>query len=334
MGCGASRPAEWEKVTRAEFVPLTLHTRWVGERGSEAAQLELTVSDESNATLLKLYGGFLVNKANHVLPTEAIIVAATGERYRGICTYKSHDTWHWSLQTSRAATGEGASDLECSVCMSALHHPVKWPAHPDVGGCGHVFCRGCVVRCLSAEQTSGCPLCRARPADGMTALKARSLPLDADVAAEVAADAVVALECKPMSISAVSDPPSDWVAPLTGGDDSDLAAATPTALPTAVAIRRSGGVVRAWRDTPPKHPGRATEAEQRRLLGVAYTKPTSVEQPGRLTAVRQMVLGVEADFLAGRSKADVAVFLAVLTEMYWARGRGNLNPLPRDLGFF
>ena len=105
MGCGASRPAEWEKVTRAEFVPLTLHTRWVGERGSEAAQLELTVTDESNTTLLKLYGGFLVNKANHVLPTEAIIVAATGERYRGICTYKSHDTWHWSLQTSRAATG-------------------------------------------------------------------------------------------------------------------------------------------------------------------------------------------------------------------------------------
>ena len=107
-----------------------------------------------------------------------------------------------------------------------------------------------------------------------------------------------------------------------------------TALPTAVAIRRSGGIVRAWRDTPPKHPGRATEAEQRRLLGVAYTKPTSVEQPGRLTAVRQMVLGVEADFLAGRSKADVAAFLAVLTEMYWARGRGNLNPLPRDVGFF
>ena len=262
MGCGPSSLPAWEEEARAALVPLTLKTRWVGERGGKAAQLELTVTnDETNAMLLKLYGGFVINKDQHVLPTETIIVAATGERYRGICKFKSHDTWNWSLQTSRAAGFEGASHLECSVCMSALHHPVKWPAHPDVGGCGHVFCRGCVVRCLSAEQTSGCPLCRARPADGMTALKARSLPLDADVAAEVAADAVVALECKPMSISAVSDPPSDWVAPLTGGDDSDLAAATPTALPTAVAIRRSGGVVRAWRDTPPKHPGRATEAE-------------------------------------------------------------------------
>ena len=327
MGCGASRPAEWEKVTRAEFVPLTLHTRWVGERGSEAAQLELTVTDESNATLLKLYGGFLVNKANHVLPTEAIIVAATGERYRGICTYKSHDTWHWSLQTSRAATGEGASDLECSVCMSALHHPVKWPAHPDVGGCGHVFCRGCVVRCLSAEQTSGCPLCRAPVAEGMTALKARSLPMDEAAAAEIAADAVIALKCNPITINAVSDPPSSiWAAPpSTGGDDSSSdVAATTTALPAAVAIRRSGGIVRAWRDTPPKHLTSATEAEQRRLLGAVYTKPTSHEQPYKHTAVRQMELGVEADFLASVSKADLAVFLAVLTEMYWARGRANL----------
>ena len=82
--------------------------------------------------------------------------------------------------------------------------------------------------------------------------------------------------------------------------------------------------MRAWRDTPPKHLTSATEAEQRRLLGAVYTKPTSHEQPYKHTAVRQMELGVEADFLASVSKADLAVFLAVLTEMYWARGRANL----------
>ena len=325
MGCGASVGA-WERETRASLVPLTLRTRWVGERGSEDARLELTVTDASNTKLLRLYGGFLVDKANHVLPTETIIVAATGERYRGVCNYKSHDTWNWSLQTSRAAGFEGASHLECSVCMSALREPVKWPAHPSAEGCGHVFCRGCVVRCLSAEQTSGCPLCRAPVAEGMTALKARSLPMDEAAAAEIAADAVIALKCNPITINAVSDPPSSiWAAPpSTGGDDSSDVSATTTALPAAVAIRRSGGIVRAWRDTPPKHLTSATEAEQRRLLGAVYTKPTSHEQPYKHTAVRQMELGVEADFLASVSKADLAVFLAVLTEMYWARGRANL----------
>ena len=316
MGCGPSSLPAWEEEARAALVPLTLKTRWVGERGGKAAQLELTVTnDETNATLLKLYGGFVINKDQHVLPTETIIVAATGERYRGICKFKSHDTWNWSLQTSRAAAGEGASDLECAVCMSALHEPVKWPAHEDVGGCGHIFCRGCVVRCLSAEETSGCPLCRAPIAEGMTALKARRLPIDTNAAAEMEADAITAFECKPMSINSISDPPSYWVAPSTSSDN--------TTVPTVIAIRPpSGGIVRAWRDAPPKP--NATEAEQRTLLGAVYTKPTSVEQPGKHTAVRQMELGVEADFLASVSKADLAVFLAVLTEMYWARGRANL----------
>ena len=151
--------------------------------------------------------------------------------------------------------------------------------------------------------------------------------MDEAAAAEIAADAVIALKCNPITINAVSDPPSSiWAAPpSTGGDDSSSdVSATTTALPAAVAIRRSGGIVRAWRDTPPKHLTSATEAEQRRLLGAVYTKPTSHEQPYKHTAVRQMELGVEADFLASVSKADLAVFLAVLTEMYWARGRANL----------
>ena len=105
--------------------------------------------------------------------------------------------------------------------------------------------------------------------------------MDEAAAAEIAADAVIALKCNPITINAVSDPPSSiWAAPpSTGGDDSSDVAATTTALPAAVAIRRSGGIVRAWRDTPPKHLTSATEAEQRRLLGAVYTKPTSHEQP-------------------------------------------------------
>ena len=270
-----------------------------------------------------------------MLPTETIIVAATGERYRGVCNYKSHDTWNWSLQTSRAAGFEGASHLECSVCMSALREPAKWPAHPSAEGCRHVFCRGCVVRCLSAEQTSGCPLCRARPADGMTALKARSCRLTPTLRRR--------LQPTPWSRSSASPcrlAPSPTRRPTGGSVNGRRRQRSRRRHPHRLADRRRDSALRRRRarlarHTLPKHPGRATEAgaaqaagrrvhqaDERRAAGQAHRREADGARRGG---------GLPGGQVEG---ADVAVFLAVLTEMYWARGRGNLNPLPRDVGFF
>uniref|UniRef100_F6SA18 Zinc finger protein n=1 Tax=Ciona intestinalis TaxID=7719 RepID=F6SA18_CIOIN len=43
------------------------------------------------------------------------------------------------------------SDLECSLCMRLLCDPVCTP-------CGHMFCQGCIERCL--DHKSQCPLCK------------------------------------------------------------------------------------------------------------------------------------------------------------------------------
>ena len=75
-------------------------------------------------------------------------------------TSRLHDTWSWCLQSSRTQDANG-NDLECSVCMCPFYQPVRFPAHPDTK-CEHIFCRECLVRCLSTEQTI-CPLCRAPP---------------------------------------------------------------------------------------------------------------------------------------------------------------------------
>ena len=129
----------------------------------------------------------------------------------------------------------------------------------------------------------------------------------------IAADADVALESKNMSISAASDPPSTWHAP-PGGDGSST-------LPTVITVRRTGGIVRAWRaDRPPAKIAAATDSERALFVGVIHTKPISVTHPSRRTTVREMLLGVEPSFLAAASKTEIAIFLAVLTEMFWARG--------------
>ena len=273
--------------------------------------------------LLRLYGGFLVDKANHVLPTETIIVAATGERYRGVCNYKSHDTWNWSLQTSRAAGFEGASHLECSVCMSALRHPVKWPAHPE----------------------------RWRLRARLLPRLRRALPVSG---ADERLPAVPRAACRWNDRSQGEEfadgrrrcggymQPTPW---SRSSASPCRSTPSPTRRPTGRLLHQRAATTAAMSPPPPppcRPPSRfgaqaapcapgathrqsipsATEAEQRRLLwALVYTKPTSVEQPGKHTAVRQMELGVEADFLASVSKADLAVFLAVLTEMYWARER-------------
>ncbi|XP_013421842.1 LON peptidase N-terminal domain and RING finger protein 3 [Lingula anatina] len=42
-------------------------------------------------------------------------------------------------------------DFECSLCFRLLYEPVTTP-------CGHVFCRGCLDRCL--DHNNSCPLCK------------------------------------------------------------------------------------------------------------------------------------------------------------------------------
>ena len=262
MGMRPQQLPAWEEEARAALVPLTLKTRWVGERGGKAAQLELTVTnDETNATLLKLYGGFVINKDQHVLPTETIIVAATGERYRGICKFKSPRHMELGLQTSVPPPARAPATWNARSACRPSTSPSSGPRTRTLAAAGTSSAAAASCAAYRREETSGCPLCRAPIAEEMTALKARRLPIDTNAAAEMEADAVTAFECKPMSINTLSDPPSYWVAPSTSIDD--------TTVPTVIAIRPpSGGIVRAWRDAPPKP--NATEAEQRTLLGVVH----------------------------------------------------------------
>ena len=51
---------------------------------------------------------------------------------------------------------------------------------------------------------------------------------------------------------------------------------------------------------------------------------------GKRTIVNEMALGIEPTFLRETSRADLAVFLAVLTEMFWSRGRRNIH-MSKDL---
>ena len=166
-----SRLVPWEEEMTADWHRLTMRTHWVGNRSTLSAQLELTVTDEEagGAVLLRLQGGYVDNgRGGQTVPSDPVITAA-GATSRAVCKLRAQDAWSWTLQQMRP--GSGASDIECSVCMSPFHEPVRFPAQPG-SACGHIFCRGCVVRCLAAEhqkRASGgpaasalcCPLCRA-----------------------------------------------------------------------------------------------------------------------------------------------------------------------------
>ena len=223
-----SRLVPWEEEMTADWRRLTMRTHWVGNRSTLSAQLELTVTDEEagGAVLLRLQGGYVDNgRGGQTIPSDPVITAA-GATSRAVCKLRAQDAWSWTLQQMRP--GSGASDIECSVCMSPFHEPVRFPAQPG-SACGHIFCRGCVVRCLAAEhqkRASGgpaesapcCPLCRAPLAEGVTAEAARSLPVDAEAAAQVEAE--VLFHSAPFAVNYVSNSPTTWTAVRDG--DSTL----------------------------------------------------------------------------------------------------------------
>ena len=188
------------------------------------------------------------------------------ERYRASATARP-PMRNWPAAPALAGFGAPATWNARSACRPAR---ASQRLHPSAEGCGTFLPR--LRRALPVTRTDGCPLCRApgrwndRPA--------RSLPPDADVAAgcsrrrgRARVQAHVDEGRRPPSTGGLG----------TGGDD-DLAAATPTALPTAVAIRRLARRARLARHTA-SYPGTSRPSSVgRRASG---TLPTSVEQPGR-----------------------------------------------------
>jgi hypothetical protein len=331
MGCSSSTPkgtlTSWEEHCTSKFAQLTMQTTWMTDSLNASARIELTVARDGEK-LLALDGGYVYASGGRCHPSDAVITAATGERWRAVCNMAtSHDTWSWTLQSACATDGASNPELDCSVCMSPFYQPIRFPAHPDAQ-CGHVFCRECVVRCLSTGQTI-CPLCRAPLAEGMTALVAKSLPNDAATEAQF----TVAFSCAPISINFVTrNPTTTWTAPPGRVEG--------TALPVAISIQpNTDGRVRAWNGgQPPK--GKLEdlpEEQQAALLGFVSTRLRSVSRPAKGITVREVDLGVVPELLRVASKADLAVFLALLTEAFWSRGgHGNIhiaqNPWggPRD----
>ena len=306
-------------------MPLTLTTIWTRDKYSWAAGLQLTVTrDEAEGSgaekLLTLDGGYVFlsgAKAGCVHPSDAIISGASGDMQRAVVGLKSNDTWSWTLQGSRSLEGTRASELECSVCMSPFYEPVRFPAHEDVGpaACGHIFCRGCVVRCLAGGQTC-CPLCRAPLAQGMTALAAKRLPIDETIAGETGK---IHFKCEPFTISQVAGSPTTaWTATA---DEDDT-----TTLPKTITVKKKGGRIRAWSGSTPKNLSNLPEHERNYLLGYVSAAARSETKTGLFIRTREMALGVEPNLLRTASKQDLAIFLAILTEPFWARGgHGNVH---------
>ena len=318
MGCGTSKPPVWEPEHVSRYTPLTMKTVWKTDRHESSARIELTVNDNDGTSLLKLEGGYVYMDGSKCQPSDAVITEpSTGATWRAICKVspKHHDKWSWVLQESRAINGT-AADLECSVCMSPFYQPVKFPAPPDTG-CDHVFCRECVVRCLASGQ-SLCPLCRSPLAEGMTALKAKRLPTDGATEAEFA----TAFACAPYSINFVSgNPLTTWNAPADGDGDHST-------LPKAISVKPTDrdSKIRAWCGSPPKKMGSISERERDLLLGFATMTTTSEKRPAKSICIREVALGVEPNMMRTASKADLAVFLAILTETFWSRGgHGNMH---------
>tara|TARA_B110001452_G_scaffold249586_1_gene237242 strand:- start:541 stop:1596 length:1056 start_codon:yes stop_codon:yes gene_type:complete len=306
----------WEAKMREDCHPLTMRTHWVGNRSTLSAQLELTVTDDKagGAVLLRLQGGYVDNgRGGQTVPSDPIISAA-GSTSRAVCKLRSFDAWSWTLQQMRP--GSDASDIECSICMSPFYEPVRFPAQPG-SGCGHVFCRGCVVRCLAFEPPPEpcCPLCRAPLAEGATTGSARSLPLDAEAAAKVEAE--ILYHSAPFAVNYVSNSPTTWMA-VPDGD---------SALPQAITVVRSGGCIRMWSGKPPRRLASATEPERARLLGFAVCAPRSEKWRGTRNCLREVALGVQPTLLREASSGDLAVLLAILTEEFWARSGHSNQPM-------
>lgn len=314
----------WDAEARAELHPLTLRTHWVGNKSSLSAQLELEVTDEaSGAVLLKLHGGYVDGgQGERAYPADAVIATDQATSRAGAaCKLRASDAWSWTLQPMR--TGSASSDLECSVCMAPFHQPVRFPAQPG-SPCGHVYCRECLIRCLAPEKQSHaggptaaapCPLCRAPLADGMTAKAVASLPIDAEVAAKVAAD--VAYHCAPFAVNYVSNSSSAWMA-ASDGDGT---------LPKDLMVARIGGCVRMWSGKAPRKLATASELERSALLGFADCAARSEQWPSKRTCIKEFALGVGPHLLREASKEDLATILAILTEEFWARGGHSNQPM-------
>lgn len=271
MGCSSSMPA-WEAQHTETYVQLKLTTIWTRDKYSTAAGLKLTVTrDEEEGTgterLLTLDGGYVFVTGAKCHPSDAIITAANGDMKRAVVGLKQHDTWSWTLQGSRSLDGPDGSDVECSICMSPFYQPVRFPTHEDAGPatCGHIFCRGCVVRCLAGGQIC-CPLCRAPLAKGMTAATAKHLPTDQTIATETV---TTAFQSKPFTINGVTPAPTTvWTAPALADDDRMDGTTT---LPKTITVRRMGGRIRAWLGSSPKSLAKLPENERSNYLGFAST---------------------------------------------------------------
>ena len=66
------------------------------------------------------------------------------------------------------------TDATGPVCLGPALTTVKaWPA-----GCGHKFCYGCITRWL--EQSTACPMCRAKVVSDKTRIKRAIIQVNLD----------------------------------------------------------------------------------------------------------------------------------------------------------
>ena len=338
MGVSSSVPS-WLPELASSFEPLVLRTCWTSDKVASAARLSLTVCKEDGTKVMSIDGGYVYKDGGICIPTDAVISLPDGGKcWRAVCNRKQHDTWSWTLQTSRTvSSANGTTEHECSVCWSPFYRPVRFPAKPEAA-CSHVFCRECVVRCLSSGQ-SNCPLCRAPIVEGMTPLKAKSLPSDDRLEANIR----TSYSSAPVSVNFVTgNPATVWTAP------SDLEGAPGEGegggrvLPAAISVKPMEGWLLAWGGAKtPKSLKTMAEADRASLYGFASTRalvrksPGKTKSPRRVTAgasqmemqpVREMVIGVKPELLHTASKEDLALFLAILTEAFWSRGgHGNVH---------
>ena len=166
MGCASSTPLpSWVPDQSSTYSQLTLRTSWMSDIKSAAARLLLTVSDAGGTELMNLDGGYVYMDGGKCIPSHAIVSAPDGERWRAVCKMKAHDTWSWTLQTARSVGGgaDGDCESDCSVCWSPFYQPTRFPASADAAHCEHIFCRECIVRCLSSGQVRHSPISRKSP---------------------------------------------------------------------------------------------------------------------------------------------------------------------------
>ena len=75
------------------------------------------------------------------------------------------------------------------------------------------------------------------------------------------------------------------------------------------------------------------ESERNNLLGYVSAAVRRETTAGQFIRTREVALGVEPNLYRTASKQDLTIFLAILTEPFWARGgHGNIHIAQPDGG--